>query len=95
MKKILLKICSPILNRFEVEEDGTEYSYSPSHRKTLVVLGVLFIGLAGVGLYFAMQLSQIAVLFSVVLFSVIGLVCLIVAGLGSNKAVAKLWRNRD
>jgi len=95
MKAILLKICSPILNLFEVVEDGTEYAYSPSHRKILAVMGGLFIGIACAGLYFAIQLSQMAALFPVVLFGAIGLVCLIVAGLGSDKAVAKLWRNRD
>ena len=95
MKKILLKIASPILNLLEVAEDGTEYSYSPSHRKILMVMGILFIGVACVGLYFGMQLGQIAALFPVVLFASIGLMCLIVAGLGSDKAVAKLWRNRD
>ncbi|GKT11610.1 MAG: hypothetical protein ISEC1_P0577 [Thiomicrorhabdus sp.] len=95
MKEILLKIASPILNRLEVADDGSEYNYSPSHRKILWVMGMLFIGIACVGFYFAMQLSQIAALFPVVLFTSIGLLCLIVAGLGSDRAVAKLWRNRD
>ena len=95
MKDILIKIASPILNRLEAEEDGTEYSYSPSHRKILGVMGGLFIGVACVGLYFAIQISQMAALFPVVLFTSIGLLCLIVAGLGSDRAVAKLWRNRD
>jgi len=95
MKEILVKIASPILNRLEVEEDGSEYYYSPAHRKILVVMGILFIGVAGVGFYFGMQLDQLAALFPVVLFASIALLCFIVAGLGSDRAVAKLWRNRD
>lgn len=95
MKALLTTLFSPILNRFEPVDDGTPYSYSPSHRKILAVMGVLFIGVAVAGVYFAMQLSQMAALFPVVLFGGIGLLCLIIAGLGSDKAVAKLWRNRD
>lgn len=94
MKTTLLKIFSPILNLFEVPDDGSEYSYSPSHRKILMVMGFLFLGVAGVGVFFAIQANAMAALFPVVLFGSIGLLCLIVAGLGSDRAVSKLWRNR-
>ncbi len=94
MKPILLKIFSPILNLFETPDDGSEYSYSPSHRKILVVMGFLFLGVASVGVFFALQANVMAALFPVVLFGSIGLLCLIVAGLGSDRAVSKLWRNR-
>jgi len=95
MKQVLKKIFAPILNLVEKEEDGTHYEYSPSHRKILAVMGVLFIGVASVGLYFSLKIDQMAGLLPVVIFGTIGFLCLIVAGLGSNKAVAKLWRNRD
>jgi len=95
MKKILLKICSPIVNLFEHTDDGSDYTYSPSHRKILAVMGFLFLVVASVGIFFAIQLSALAALFPVVLFGGTGIVCLMVAGLGSDKAVAKLWRNRD
>jgi membrane-bound ClpP family serine protease len=55
----------------------------------------LFITLGVVGLYFSILANQIAGMFPVILFSVIGLICLVVAFLGSDKAVSKLWRNRN
>ncbi len=94
MKTTLLKVFSPIVDLFEVPDDGSEYSYSPSHRKILVVMGFLFLGVTGVGIFFAIQANAMAALFPVVLFGSIGLLCLIVAGLGSDRAVSKLWRNR-
>ncbi len=94
MKTTFLKIFSPILNLFEAPDDGSEYSYSPSHRKILMVMGFLFLGVASVGVFFALQANAMAALFPVVLFGSIGLLCLVVAGLGSDRAVSKLWRNR-
>jgi hypothetical protein len=93
MKNLLLKLFSPILNPLE-NADG-HYEYSPSHRKVLKIMGFLFITLGVVGLYFSILANQIAGLFPVILFSVIGLICLVVAFLGSDKAVSKLWRNRN
>mgnify|MGYP005854716219 CR=1 FL=1 len=93
MKKTLLKIFSPILNSLENSEG--HYEYSPSHRIVLKVMGLLFILLGGVGLYFSILANQLAGLFPVMLFTIIGLICLAVAYLGSDKAVAKLWRNRN
>ncbi len=94
MKTTLLKVFSPIVDLFEAPDDGSEYNYSPSHRKILMVMGFLFLGVTGVGIFFAIQANAMAALFPVVLFGSIGLLCLIVAGLGSDRAVSKLWRNR-
>ncbi|WP_019557424.1 hypothetical protein [Thiomicrorhabdus arctica] len=94
MKPTLLKIFAPILNLFEAPDDGSEYSYSPSHRKILMVMGFLFLGVTSVGIFFAIQLNAMATLLPIILFGSIGLLCLIVAGLGSDRAVSKLWRNR-
>ena len=94
MKTTLLKIFAPILNLFESPDDTSEYSYSPSHRKILVVMGFLFLVVTGAGVFFAILLNAMAALFPVALFGSIGLLCLIVAGLGSDRAVSKLWRNR-
>lgn len=93
MKNVLLKLFSPILNPLE-NADGS-YEYRPSHRTVLKVMGFLFLFLAGVGGYFSILTNQIAGVFPVILFSGIGLICLVVAFLGSDKAVAKLWRNRN
>jgi len=95
MKEILVKLFSPVLNIFDKGEIDENFSYSPSHRKILGVMGVLFIVIASVALYFAMLTSQLAGLLPVVLFGGVGLLCLIVAGLGTDRAVSKIWRNRD
>ncbi|HHS99347.1 MAG TPA: hypothetical protein ENK73_00675 [Thiomicrospira sp.] len=94
MKAILLKVFSPILNLFEAPDDGSEYIYSPSHRKVLVLMGLLFLGLGGAGVYFVIELDIMAALLPAFLFGSIGLLCLLIAGLGSDRAVSKLWRNR-
>lgn len=93
MKNLLQKLASPLLNALENSEG--DYAYSPSHRLILKVMGVLFLGIAGVTVYFSLQIEQIAGLFPAILFGGIGLLCLIVAYVGSDKAVAKLWRNRN
>lgn len=93
MKHFLLKLFAPVLTPLE-NSDG-DYEYSPSHRKILKVMGFLFIGLAFIGLYFSLLINQLAGLLPVVLFAGIGIICLGVAFLGSDKAVSKLWRNRN
>jgi len=95
MKDILAKLFSPILNIFDNGENDEDYSYSSSHRKILAVMGVLFILIASVALYFSMLINQMAGLLPVILFGGVGLLCLIVAGLGTDRAVSKIWRNRD
>ena len=93
MKNLLRKLASPILNPLENAEG--DYAYSSSHRTILWIMGILFIGVAGVTAYFSMQINQLAGLLPVLLFGGIGLLCLIVAALGNDKAVAKIWRNRN
>lgn len=95
MKQILLKAFSPILNKLETDENDQEFVYSASHRKIMAVMGLLFLGVATAALYFSIQINQLAGILPVVLFGGIGFICLIVAFLGSDKAVAKLWRNRS
>lgn len=93
MKAILTRLVSPILNALENAEG--DYQYSPSHRKILAIMGILFLGITAVTLYFSMKIEQMAGLLPVILFGSIGLLCLIVVWVGSDKAVAKLWRNRN
>jgi len=93
MKRFFTKVFSPILNIFEKAEG--DYAYRPSHRKILFVMGILFLIISGVALYFSLLINEMGGLLPVVLFGSIGLLCLIVAFLGSDKAVAKIWRNRD
>jgi len=93
MKALLTKLAYPILNALEKSEGS--YEYSPSHRTILKVMGFLFMVISAVGLYFSMKIEQWAGLFPVILFAGIGILCWIVAFLGSDKAVSKLWRNRN
>ena len=95
MKKFLTKLFSPILNLFEDPDNQQEFNYSPSHRKILVVMGVLFLIISAVALYFSLLINQMAGLLPVILFGGVGFLCLLVAGLGSDYAVSKIWRNRD
>lgn len=92
MKKRLRAIFSPILNFFE--SGSEEYSYKPSHRKILVAMGGLFIGLSLAVLFFAQESEDIGYLFPVLIFGGGGLVSWIVAFLGSDRAVAKIWGSR-
>jgi len=93
MKSLITKLLSPLLTRLE-NSDGN-YAYSPSHRKILAVMGILFLGITGVTLYFSLQINQVGAALPVALFGSIGILCLLVAWVGSDKAVAKLWRNRN
>lgn len=92
MKDLLRKIFSPILRFFEGGNE--DFSHNPSHRKILLAVGALFILLTVVVGYFLQYQADKGFYFPIVLFFVVGCVCLIVGGLGSDKAVARIWGNR-
>ncbi|MBD3843184.1 MAG: hypothetical protein IE909_15150 [Campylobacterales bacterium] len=91
MKTFFTKRFSPILKLFEKGEEPE--NYQPSHRKILLIMGVLFLGLAGVSLYFTFRTDQMAALLPTLIFAGIGLICAIVGFLGSDKAVSNIWRS--
>ncbi len=91
MKKIFRKIFSPILNIFE---SGSEpYAYKPSHRFVLLFIGILFSALGSAVLWFALG-QEVTYLLPAFIFAGIGLVCLIIAAIGNDRAVAKIWGSR-
>lgn len=92
MKAVLRKICSPVLNIFESGNEG--FIYRPSHRKILVAVGVLFFILAGAAISISISVEQYAGLMPGSVFLIAGLVCEIVAFLGTDKAVAKMWKSK-
>ena len=92
MKDNLIKIFWPILRIFE--EGDEVFIYKPLHRKILLVIGVLFSFLACVSLYISTLISALGALIPIIVFFSVGAVCIIVACLGSEKAVAKIWRNK-
>ncbi len=91
MKKLLRSLFSPVLNIFESASDA--FVYKPSHRIILVVMGVLFCGLASLVLWFA-QGQDPAYLLPVIIFGGTGLVSLVIGLLGTDQAVAKIWGSR-
>ena len=91
MKKILRVLFSPLLSLFE---SGEEPFVSKSmNRMILLCVGVLFSGLAAFGLWLS-QDADIGYLLPVLIFGGAGAVCLIVALLGTDRAVAKIWGSK-
>jgi len=79
---------APILSRFETGSDL--YTYKPLQRTVLIVLGLLFSGLASVVFALAQGKSP-GYLFPVVIFGGVGFVSLVIGILGNDRAVAKIW----
>lgn len=92
MKESLRKLFSPILNLFEADQG--EYVYRLSHRKALIVLGLLCIALSAASLVFAIKFSQPGGALPIILFFTVGCVCEIVGCLGSDRAVARIWKRK-
>ncbi len=93
MKDFLKILFSPILNNFESYKG--EYNYKQSHRTVLVVIGSLFLLLSFISLAAAFVSEQPGAVFPFLIFFIAGLVCLVIGGLGSERAVAKLWGNTE
>ena len=91
MKSLLRALFAPILTPLEKGDEG--FSYQRSHRLVLIAVGVLFTALAA-GVAVVAQGRDLAYFFPAVVFGVLGVVAIIVGGLGSNRAVAKLWGSK-
>ncbi|MFE8073363.1 hypothetical protein QQM79_20080 [Marinobacteraceae bacterium S3BR75-40.1] len=92
MKDTLRNLFWPILKHFEGGEPGAHYK--ASYRTILNVLGSLFLFLGIASLIFLTVTGLLAALFPALAFLGIGVVALIVGTLGSDAAVARIWRNR-
>jgi hypothetical protein len=92
MKNTIKTIFSPILNIFEKNND--EFIYRSLNRKIVLFISVVFSLLAFALPYFMPQLVEMGYWFVMIVFGAISLVGLIVAILGSDKAVAKLLGSR-
>lgn len=93
MKDTLRKLFAPVLNHFEGTDDE-QYIYKSSHRSILKILGFLMLLLAFASLYFSIITSLAGGIFPFLIFFVVGSTCEIVGFLGSDRAVAKIWKNR-
>lgn len=89
MKDVLTRLAWPLLKFFETDE-GSEH-YKPSHRVILSIVGSLFLVLAALSLAAGLFSGQISAAVPVVVFFAVGSLALMIAGLGSNAAVAKIW----
>jgi hypothetical protein len=92
MKNQLQQLFAPLLNLFEKGEG--EYSYKPSFRRILLVVGYLFLVIASGALYVAVKAAMWGGLLPGSIFLIAGLVCLIVGLLGSDRAVAQIWKSK-
>ncbi|SMF03341.1 hypothetical protein SAMN02745866_00276 [Alteromonadaceae bacterium Bs31] len=92
MENWLKKICKPILAYFE-EGEGV-YIYKKSHRSILKVVGTLLLGISFFSLYLSITTASFAGLLPIIVFFLGGLVCYIVAFLGSDRAVASIWKRK-
>ncbi len=92
MKEALRVLFAPLLRLFESGDDA--YNYKPSHRTILLAVGGLFLLLASLSLLAAITAAQAVAFFPFIIFFAGGIVCLVVGGLGNDRAVAKIWGNR-
>ena len=90
MKAVLRKLCSPVLGIFESGEG--EFDYKSSHRTILIVLGLLCLVIASISLAMTLMTSEPAGVIPILVFLLTGLVCEIVGLLGTDRAVARIWK---
>lgn len=91
MKKRLRTIIAPILNIFESGDESC--NYKPFHRIILIVVVVLFLGLAGL-VFWLVRGMEPTYLLPVLVFSGIAFLSLVIGLLGSERAVSKVWNSR-
>lgn len=91
MKSLFRTLFAPLLNVFE--KGDAPYNYKPSFRVILIILGILFCGLAG-GVFYLVQELDPSYLLPVFVFGGAGLLSLMVGLLGNDRAVAKIWNSR-
>lgn len=92
MKTQLRKMFWFILCNFEKGDEP--YKYRPLNRKILITVGILFIVLSMITMYFSIEMEGYAYLLPVIVFFSVGFISITVGFLGSDRAVAKIWGNR-
>ncbi len=92
MKTFLRKVFSPLLNIFEQGDEP--YMYRSLSRKILIVMGLLFAGIAAFVITYIIRNEAYGYFAPAIIFSGVALVAIIVGGLGTERAVAKIWGNK-
>ena len=91
MKDTFRKLFWPLLKPFE-RGDGP-FAYKSLNRKILLAVGILFLALAAAVLLIAPR-DGLGFLIPVLVFGGVGVVGLVVALLGSDRAVSNIWGSR-
>ncbi|PKM29053.1 MAG: hypothetical protein CVV07_12195 [Gammaproteobacteria bacterium HGW-Gammaproteobacteria-11] len=92
IKTLARSLFAPLLT--PLERGDQPYHYPPKARLILWVVGILFLGLS-IGLaVFLPAGTDVAFLVPVSIFGLVGLFAVIIAWLGSERAIAKVWGNR-
>lgn len=86
------KLFAPLLDRLEAGEQP--YRYTPKARLILWVTGLLFLALATGLAVFLPEGTDPAVLIPIGIFGLVGLFAIVVAWLGTERAVARVWGSR-
>lgn len=92
MKNMLQTLFAPLLNLFE--GSASAYQYKPSFRLILIAVGGLFLVLASGSVWAVVATAMWAGLLPGLVFLIAGVVCLVVGALGSDNAVARIWKSR-
>ena len=93
LKEFARKICAPLLK--PLENSDAPYHYTPKSRGILVIMSLLFLSLAtGLAVFLPSGIER-TFLIPVTVFGLIGLLGLLVAWLGSERAVARLWNSKQ
>lgn len=88
MRSLFRSLFAFVLDRFE--SGSGSYAYKPSHRKVLIVIGLLFSAL-GLGVLLIGLGKGLASLFPALVFGGAGILALVIGALGNDRAVAKIW----
>ena len=91
MLSVLRKLFSPLLNLFEKGDDP--FHHRPMNRKVLLALSIFFSALATAILIIS-PAENWDFIFPVIVFYSVGVVGFIIATLGNDRAVAKIWGNK-
>ncbi len=92
MSHFFNRLFAPLLAYLDQGDEPVDYR--PSHRTILKAVSALFLVLATALLLLGISTQQLGILLPCVVFYAIGAVAMVVATLGSDRAVGRLWRNR-
>ncbi len=91
MKDLLRRLFSPVLA--PLERGSSPFEYKPSHRLILIVMSLMFLGLAAIVVWLTPS-GEYGYLLPVIVFGGAGCLGLVIGALGNDRAVARIWGTR-